>query len=137
MPTLQLKLSPPVAPAVEGALARDLTRLTAERLGKRAEVTALMVETLPAARWYIGAQAEPGPTAWLEISITAGTNTPAQKAEFIAAAHAALQSHLGREQPLAPASYVIVRELPAGDWGYDGQTQKARRVAATQVAQAK
>ncbi len=92
MPTLQLKLSPPVAPAVEAALARDLTRLTAERLGKRSEVTALMVETLAATRCYIGAQAGPGPTAWLEISITAGTNTPAQTADFIAAAHAAPQS---------------------------------------------
>lgn len=137
MPTLQLKLSPPLAPAVEAALALDLTRLTAECLGKRAEVTALMVETLSATRWYIGAQAEPGPTAWLEISITAGTNTPAQKADFIAAAHAALQRHLGREQPLAPASYVIVRELAAGVWGYGGQTQEARRLAATQAVQAK
>ncbi len=137
MPTLQLKLSPPVAPAVEAALARDLTRITAERLGKRAEVTALMVEPLFATHWYIGAQAEPDPTAWLEISITAGTNTPAQKADFIAAAHAVLQGHLGRERPLAPASYVIVRELAAGDWGYGGQTQEARRLAAPQAAQAK
>jgi len=137
MPTLQLKLSPPLPPAVQAALAQELTRLTAERLGKRAEVTALMVEALPATQWYIGAQAEPGPTAWLEISVTAGTNTPAQKADFVAAAHAALQRHLGRERPLAPASYVIVRELPAGDWGYGGQTQHARRLAEMEAAQAK
>jgi 4-oxalocrotonate tautomerase len=142
MPTLQLKLSPSLAPAVEAALASDLTRLTAERLGKRPEVTALMIETLPATRWFIGAQAGPGPTAWLEISITAGTNTPSQKADFIAAAHGALQHHLGGEQPLAPASYVIVRELPAGDWGYGGQTQAARQqarqlAAAPEPAQAK
>lgn len=137
MPTLQLKLSPPVAADVQAALAQDLTRLAAERLGKRPEVTALMVEPLAAARWYIGAQAEPGPTAWLEISITAGTNSPAQKADFIAAAHAVLQRHLGWEQPLAPASYVIVRELPASDWGYGGQTQaarnQARRLAAAEL----
>lgn len=134
MPTLQLKLSPPVAPAVQTLLAQDLTRLAAQCLGKRPEVTALMVEPMPAAQWYIGAQAEPGPTAWLEISITAGTNSPAQKADFIAAAHAVLQRHLGREQPLAPASYVIVRELPAGDWGYGGQTQEARQQARRLVA---
>jgi 4-oxalocrotonate tautomerase len=129
MPTLQLKLSPQVTPAVEAALAQELTRLSAECLGKRPEVTALMIEALPAARWFIGAQAEPGPTAWMEISITAGTNTPAQKADFIAAAYAALQRHLGLERPLAQASYVIVRELPAGDWGYGGQTQAARQQA--------
>lgn len=80
MPTLQLKISPPVAGPVQAALARDLTELTAGLLGKRPEVTALMIEALPAAHWYIGARAGIGPTAWLEISITAGTNTPAQKA---------------------------------------------------------
>lgn len=129
MPTLQLKISPPVPGAVQSALARELTALTAALLGKRPEVTALMIEPVPAPQWYIGARAEPGPTAWLEISITAGTNTPAQKAAYIEAAHAALQRHLGGEQPLAPASYVIVRELPASDWGYGGQTQLARQRA--------
>jgi len=129
MPTLQLKISPPVPGAVQSALARELTELTAGILGKRPEVTALMIESVPASHWYIGARAEPGPTAWLEISITAGTNTPAQKAAYIEAAYAALQRHLGGAQPLALASYVIVRELPASDWGYAGQTQLARQQA--------
>jgi len=138
MPTLQLKLSPPVPGAVQDALAAELTALTADLLGKRPEVTALMVEALPAARWYVGGRAGPGPTAWLEISITAGTNTAEQKAAFVEAAHAALQDHLGARQPLAPASYVIVRELPAGDWGYGGRTQQARqRARAALPAQAK
>jgi 4-oxalocrotonate tautomerase len=138
MPTLQLKISPPAPADVRDALAVELTVLTAELLGKRPEVTALMVEALPAAHWYIGARAEAGPTAWLEISITAGTNTAAQKAAFIEAAHAALARHLGAGQPLAPASYVIVRELAAGDWGYGGQTQLARQLRRQAVpAQAK
>lgn len=130
MPTLQLKIAPPVPAAVHAALAQELTTLTAELLDKRPEVTAVLLEELPAARWYIGAQAVPRATAWLEISITAGTNTPAQKAAFIEAAYAALQRRLGMGQPLAEASYVIVRELPATDWGYGGQTQAARRTRA-------
>jgi 4-oxalocrotonate tautomerase len=139
MPTLQLKISPSAAPAVQAALARELTALTASILGKRPEVTALMIEELPAARWYIGAAPVPRGTAWLEISVTAGTNTAQQKAAFIAAAFAALQLHLGAGQPLAPASYVIVRELPASDWGYAGQTQWARQQArdGQELAQAK
>jgi 4-oxalocrotonate tautomerase len=40
-----------------------------------------------------------------------------------------MQRHLAGDQPLAEASYVIVRELPAGDWGYGGQTQAARQRA--------
>ena len=47
------------------------------------------------------------------------------KAAFIAAAFAELQEQLGAGQPLTEASYVIVRELPAGDWGYGGHTQAA------------
>jgi 4-oxalocrotonate tautomerase len=63
----------------------------------------------------------------LEINITAGTNTAQQKAAFVAAAFAELQRQLGSGTGLAEASYVIVRELPASDWGYAGQTQLARQ----------
>ena len=129
MPTLQLKISPPVPDAVQSALARELTELSARILAKRPEVTALMIEELPLTHWYIGATPGQQATAWLEISVTAGTNSSAQKAAFIAAAFAALQHHLGAGRPLAPASYVIVRELPAGDWGYAGRTQARRQQA--------
>jgi 4-oxalocrotonate tautomerase len=95
----------------------------------------VMIEELPAARWYVGAAPTQRPTAWLEISITAGTNTVAQKSAFIAAAFGALQDLPGSGQGLSdvpalePASYVIVREVPATDWGYGGQTQAARRLS--------
>lgn len=129
MPTLQLKLFPPVPDDVQAALARELTALTAEQLGKRAEVTALMIECLPAPRWHIGGQPPRGPTAWLKINITAGTNTAAQKAAFIEAAFALLRRRLAGAGRLEEASYVIVHELPATDWGYGGRTQWARRQA--------
>jgi 4-oxalocrotonate tautomerase len=133
VPTLQLKISPPREAASYTRLARQLTDITAATLGKRAEVTALMIEELPAARWYVGAALVQRPTAWLEISITASTNTVAQKSAFIEAAYAALEDLAGGGQSpsgvpgLEPASYVIVREVPATDWGYGGQTQAARR----------
>ena len=129
MPTLQLKVSPLQNPSRYRALAQALTRLTAEHLGKRAEVTAVVIDDLPAARWYVGGVDAQRPTALLEISITQGTNTAQQKAAFIAAAFAELQEQLGAGAPLAEASYVIVRELPAGDWGYGGRTQAARQAA--------
>lgn len=132
MPTLQLKVSPLQNPSRYRTLAAELTRLTAEHLGKRAEVTAVMIDDLPAARWYVGGVDVQRPTAFLEISITQGTNTAQQKAAFIAAAFAELQEQLGAGAPLAEASYVIVRELPAGDWGYGGLTQATRQVARKQ-----
>jgi len=129
MPTLLLKVSPLQNPSRYAALASALTRITADTLGKRAEVTAVVIDDIPAARWYVGGRDVPRPTALLEISITQGTNTAEEKASFIATAFAELERQLGSGQPLEPASYVIVREVPATDWGYGGQTQAARRVA--------
>jgi 4-oxalocrotonate tautomerase len=128
MPTLLLKLSPPQAPTRRQTLATALTELTAAILGKRAEVTAVVIESLPQSQWYIGGKLPPGTTALLEISITAGTNTPEEKAQFIEAVFAELQCQLAPDQGLEAASYVVVRELPASDWGYGGLTQQARRL---------
>ena len=138
MPTLQLKVSPLQNPAQNPVLFRALgaalTQLSSQHLGKRAEVTAVMIEDLPAACWHIGGVDVQGPTAFLEISITAGTNTAAEKSAFIAAAYAELHRQLGVDKPLHSASYVIVRELPATDWGYGGITQAQRRQQLALVA---
>jgi 4-oxalocrotonate tautomerase len=133
MPTLQLKISPLQNPARYQSLAQALTELSTRLLGKRQEVTAVMIEDLPAAQWFVGGREVPGPTACLEISITQGSNTAQEKAAFIAAAFAELQSQLGAGQALEPASYVIVREVPATDWGYGGQTQAARKLTGASV----
>lgn len=127
MPTLQLRIAPPQNPERYTALAQALTALTALVLGKRPEVTAVLVDDLPAARWHIGGRVTTETTALLQIDITAGTNNEAEKAAFVTQAFAELQRQLGAGQPLAQASYVIVRELPATDWGYGGHTQAARR----------
>ena len=128
MPTLNLKVSPPQNPGRYRQLAQALTALTAELLGKRREVTAVMIEDLPAARWYVDANEVQRPSAFLEISITAGTNTADEMALFMESAFAELQRQLGNGGPLEEASYVVVRELPATDWGYGGQTQQARKL---------
>ncbi|MES2949966.1 MAG: tautomerase family protein [Pseudomonadota bacterium] len=133
MPTLQLKVAPLLNPARYRALAHALTQITAQHLGKREEVTAVVIDDLPAARWYIGGRDVERATALLEISITEGTNTVAQKEAFIAAAFAELERQLGYGQPLEEASYVIVREVPASDWGYGGRTQVARRTKAALI----
>jgi len=127
MPTLQLRIAPPQGPQRHAQLAQALTALTARVLGKRAEVTAVLIDELPLTSWHIGGESTAQPTALLAIDITLGTNTADEKAGFIAAAFAELQSQLAPEAGLAPASYVIVREVPATDWGYGGVTQQARQ----------
>ena len=129
MPTLVLKLTPLQNPERYEALASALTDLTVQLLGKRREVTAVVIDDLPAARWHIGGAPVAQPTALLEIGITEGRNTEEEKAVFIAAAFAELQRQLAGDGALAAASYVVVRELPASDWGYGGRTQQARRLA--------
>lgn len=128
MPVLRLQVAPLQNIERQARLAASLTQLMAELLGKQAELTAVVLEDLPAARWQVGGRDVQRPTALLEVNITAGTNTAEQKALFIQAAHAELQRQLAPGSTLEEASYVIVREVPAGDWGYGGQTQRARQL---------
>lgn len=130
MPFVRICLaSPQPSPAQVAALQRRATALMADVLGKRADLTVVAVERQPIAHWSVGGAAlanEGRPLASMEALITAGTNSAAEKSAFMGAAHAMLAEVLG---PLASPVYVALRELPAGDWGYDGMTQAARRDA--------
>ena len=124
MPTLQLKLSPPQPAERLQVLARRLTDITHHVLGKRREVTAVIVEELWPGRWFVGGRNPRQATALLEIRVTEGTNTAEEKEAFVRAAYEELWQQIG---PLAEASYVIVQEVPATDWGYGGKTQAQRK----------
>jgi len=126
MPVLQLKITPPQPAERLQVLARRLTDLTADVLGKRREVTAVVIEELWPGRWFVGGRSIGGATALLEIRVTEGTNSPEEKQTFVQAAYEELWQQLG---PLAEASYVVVQETPASDWGYGGRTQAERRHA--------
>jgi 4-oxalocrotonate tautomerase len=128
MPFLDVRLSSAEAPADSTAIADDLTRLSAEILGKKPQVTAVALQWLPADQWFVGGRslaAEGLCSFFLKIEITAGTNTKDQKAAFVAAVFAAMEGRLGR---LAPASYVVVQEVAADAWGYAGRTQEYRYI---------
>ncbi len=133
MPTLRLQVAPLLNPERYAALGAALTRITAQVLHKKPQVTVVMIDDLPAARCLVSGREAAQPIACLEISITAGTNTAEEKAQFIAQAHAELGRQLGtHSQLLHEASYVVVRELPASDWGYGGISQAARRALSKQ-----
>lgn len=124
MPFIRITLGSELSPEKRNALARRATDLIVDLLGKRREVTAALVDTATDACWLIGGQPAPLSPCHCEIAITAGSNTPAEIARMIAATSALLREALGSTPE---ASYVVVRELPAGNWGYDGHTQAARR----------
>jgi 4-oxalocrotonate tautomerase len=131
MPTLHLRITPLHNPQHYAALGQTLTELTARVLRKRADVTVVLIDDLPAARYLIGGQSATGTAACLQVSITAGTNTVEEKSQFVSQAYALLTQLLG---PLHSASYIIVHELPASDWGYGGMTQLERRMQVAAVA---
>lgn len=127
MPTLQLKITPPQPAERLQVLARRLTDLTENVLGKRREVTAVVIEELWPGRWFIAGRNAGSATALLEIRITEGTNSVEEKQTFVQAAYEELWQQLG---PLAEASYVVVQEVKATDWGYGGRTQADRKQSA-------
>lgn len=124
MPYLHLSLGRPLAAERKNLLAARATELLVRIINKRGEVTAVRIECT-ADSWLIGGApvaAELMPCHG-EVLITAGTNSDAEKAAFLAALHALLGETCG---PLPEASYLVIREIAAGDWGYGGQTQAAR-----------
>lgn len=105
-------------------LQTETTRLMAEILRKKAALTAVLVEETPVNGWTVGGAAV-AVAAHLEAKITEGTNDPEEKARFIAEATALLKEMCGETLPVA--TYVVLHEIPAESWGYDGLTQSARR----------
>lgn len=122
MPFLRLTLRP--EPSEENALnlAKELTVLMQDVLRKNAELTSVLVEGT-SGTWTIGSQGCEV-ACHLEARITAGTNDDLQKERFIQEAMRVLKERLGS---IHPASYVVISEIPATDWGFDGRTQASRR----------
>lgn len=124
MPFISIALSGPDAPPpTTAALQRRMTDLMVSIMGKRREVTAVRVDSHDAAAWSIGGGPVAGRAAHVEVAVTRGTNTAEEVAALIAATKDMLTDVAGVTEP---ASYVVVRDLPADHWGYDGLTQAAR-----------
>ena len=112
-------------PRVVTALQAETAALMAQLLRKNSEVTVVQVQGQADGFWSVGGRdIQDRPLAYLEAFITEGTNTFAEKESFIAAAYSMLAKHLGAN--LSP-SYVIVQEIAAENWGYDGLTQAGRK----------
>ena len=124
MPLIQITLTgPKAAPATIQHLQQETTRLMASILHKEAALTVVNVSQLPEGACSANGQAV-ATCASLQALITAGTNNAAEKAAFVFAAKTLLTATFGSSD--APL-YVALHELPAESWGYDGQTQAARK----------
>ena len=130
MPYLHVKLCAPRSEDASNRIAAALTNLTAEILRKKRELIAVTLEYVPPELWFIGGAQFMGETLksfCLEVNITEGTNTKDEKALYVSRVFADIQAIIG---PLAPASYVILHDVRADSWGFQGRTQEFRYVQA-------
>lgn len=132
---LTLRHPSPSQPTLQ-AIQQGLTELMAGILRKRADLTVVSVTMQPDASISIGGHSL-APAQWsgrLVAYVTEGTNTEEEKARFLQAAHELLCAQLS-----APASpfYIVVQEVPAASWGYDGRTQADRARQPIVAAQAR
>jgi 4-oxalocrotonate tautomerase len=122
MPIIDLKVSGPESPALAQQLVTEISRLTKEVLKKKPEVTVVTVSFVPDYLWFINAVplAELKTRSFhLNIKISDSTNLKADKADYIEAVHKSLSSLLGSVHPV---SYVVIQEMKADAYGYEGLT---------------
>jgi 4-oxalocrotonate tautomerase len=130
MPMITVQYAPlrPKA-GLADAVAKAANKLSADILHKDPTITAVVVEEIDPADWFIGnrplVQHELA-SFWLDIRIVEGTNSRDEKAAFIAATFAKMTELIG---PLHNESYVYVNEVRGDAYGYGGLTQNERYIA--------
>lgn len=125
MPFVSLKIAgPELTPVQKRALQTGFTKLMAGPMLKVHDLTAVAIERIETSDWSTAARPSEGRSAYAEVKVTQGTNSPQEMQQFIAEGHALLTATLGT---LPEATYVVVHEIPAQAWGYAGKTQEARR----------
>ena len=125
MPLVSLKIAgPELTPVQKRALQTGFTKLMAGPMRKVHDLTAVAIERIETSDWSTAARPSEGRSAYAEVKVTQGTNSPQEMQQFIAEGHALLTATLGT---LPEATYVVVHEIPAQAWGYAGKTQEARR----------
>jgi 4-oxalocrotonate tautomerase len=126
MPYIHIQVSGDPDAALAQRIATGATDLTARLLGKDPTLTAVVVDFIDPAHWFIATKplAAGGPRSyhWM-VSITDETNTKAQKAAYLEAVHHAMGELLGG---VAEHSYVHVADLRGSAYGYGGRTQEHR-----------
>jgi 4-oxalocrotonate tautomerase len=128
MPYLNIKFSgATLSPQQMQALFSHLTDMMAKIMKKSREVTVVSIDVTDRQHWSVagrGLTHADRPAAFVDIKITAGTNSSEEKAAMIAGTTAVLKEIIGKIQM---ASYVVIHEIAADSCGYDGMTQASRQ----------
>lgn len=129
MPYLNVRLGgEPLDEPAKQALLLRLTDLMETVMGKDREVTVVSLDEAPDRRWATGgrALAPAARMAQVDVKITRGTNDADDKQRLIGNVTAAVMEIAG--DSVGPI-YVVIDEVPADAWGYDGLSQAERKRA--------
>lgn len=125
MPYLNIKIAATESVETSAKVAALLTDLTVSVLGKKRELTAVVIEYIQPTSWFIGGKNVNVPTFYLDIKVTEGTNTKNEKASYIKQVFSGLSHLLGE---VDPASYIVIHEVRGDAWGYQAETQEFRYI---------
>lgn len=126
MPYINIRLGGSLDNEQRKRLYEQTTSLMNTVMGKRREVTVVHIQESEPKQWSTNAislTAKEPSSAFVDIKVTDGTNTPDEKAKMISRTTKMLQDVVG---PIQEACYVVIDDIPADSWGYGGKTQAAR-----------
>jgi len=126
MPYIHIQISGRADPELAARVADSASELTARILHKDPQLTAVVIDFVPATQWFIAGRPlaqEPKRSYHWTVSITDETNTKAEKSDYLAAVHRAMDELLGGA---AEHSYTYVIDARAAAYGFGGKSQEWR-----------
>ena len=130
MPYLNVRISMNESSEVAEKIVDVLMSHTNTILGKKPEVTSIDIEFISPDNWFVGGDRvskKESVTFYLDIKITEGTNTKSEKAKYVQEVFKDFESIVG---PITPASYIVIHDVRADSWGFQGRTQESRFIQA-------
>ena len=130
MPYLNVRISMKESSDVAEKIVSTLMTNTSELLGKKREVTSIAIDFVSPELWFVEGSRmsdQNAVTFYLDIKVTDGTNTKVEKAKYVEKVFSDIQSIIG---PITPASYIVIHDVRADSWGFQGKTQEYRFIQA-------
>ncbi len=126
MPILNVQVSAQRSPELSERITEALLELTSRVLGKRRDLTAVVIDYVDPRDWFIAGKslAELKKTSfYFDVKVVDETNTKAEKARYVAEAFELFERLLG---DVHTESYVYVQDVRASAYGFGGRTQEYR-----------
>jgi 4-oxalocrotonate tautomerase len=126
MPIINVKVSGKKSAETTIKINKLLLDLTHKILGKKKEVTAIVIDYVDHDSWFVGGHLlseQSKNSFYFDIKITDETNTKDEKAQYIKEAFEGFERILGN---LHEESYIYVQDVMAASYGYGGKTQEYR-----------